>query len=436
MLKDGTALGGEDARQIWAILAEEGKAPTELAFAGQVLPAYSVGIDTWINRLSSTYLRDLCRKRAHFKMVIAPYGGGKTHFLMSLGNRALEEGYAVSYIACTPGIDLNNFFELYRAFVRSIQLPGDDRPGLNRFLRRVVQNKMKQIQEAQAPDPEMAFARWLESVAREDHQDSAFGRVVAEALRSENNPADTIAGDAPVRWLRGEIDTLTRGELAALRLAKYPTKDRNELGRNLTISVARFAREAGIFGVVILLDEAETMFTATGKALLRVLSAMRVMLDLPQGIPGGVPIFGVFSAVPDVLEQLTKYPALEQRMSVRGVSFEKGGDYAPQLHLDKVETQENLLGLIGRRLVGLGQLATGHDFNRTIQDPNVALLAHVAAERNLQIDARRLFVKTWVNVLDTQVKLGERIFTEEELSDRYQGFFEGLRKSEQKESEP
>jgi hypothetical protein len=104
--------------------------------------------------------------------------------------------------------------------------------------------------------------------------------------------------------------------------------------------------------------------------------------------------------------------------------------------LDKVETQENLLGLIGRRLVGLGQLATGHDFNRTIQDPNVALLAHVAAERNLQIDARRLFVKTWVNVLDTQVKLGERIFTEEELSDRYQGFFQGLRKSEQKESEP
>lgn len=86
--------------------------------------------------------------------------------------------------------------------------------------------------------------------------------------------------------------------------------------------------------------------------------------------------------------------------------------------------------------VGLGRLATGHDFNRSIQDLNVALLAHIAAERNLQIDARRLFVKTCVNILDTQVKLGERIFSEEELSDRYQGFFDGLRRSDQQETEP
>jgi hypothetical protein len=252
----------------------------------------------------------------------------------------------------------------------------------------------------------------------------------------ENNPADAIAGDAPFRWLRGEIDTLTREELAALRLAKVPTSDRNELGRNLTISLSRFAREAGVFGVVILLDEAETMFNATGKALLRVLSAMRVTLDLPGSIPGGVPMLGVFSAVPDILEQMTKYPALEQRMAVRGVPFEEGSDYAPQLHLEKVQTQENLLESIGRRLIVLGGLATGHMFNPTIQDSNVALLAHVAAERNLQIDARRLFVKTWVNILDAQVRLEERIFKEEELSERYRGFFESLRQSEQKESEP
>jgi len=183
---------------------------------------------------------------------------------------------------------------------------------------------MKQIQEAGAPDPGIAFGRWLENVAKDDYQESAFGRVVAEALRAENEPTEATAGDAPLRWLRGEIDTLTREELAALRLAKYPAKARNELGRNLILSVASFAREAGVHGVVILLDEAETMFNATGKALLRVLSAMRVMLDMPGGIPGGVPILGVFSAVPDVLEQMTKYPALEQRLSVRGVSFEEG----------------------------------------------------------------------------------------------------------------
>ncbi len=356
MVNDKTGPTVENAQQIWAILAEEGKAPAELGFAGQVLPAYSVGIDGWIDRLGSRYLQGLCRKQAHFKMVIAPYGGGKTHFLMSLGNRALQEGYAVAYIACTQGVDLNNSFDLYRAFIKSIQIPGEDRPGVGRLLRRIIQTKIKQIQEARAPDVEIAFARWLEYVAKEDHQENAFGRVMAEALRFENNPADAIAGDAPIRWLRGEIDTLTKEELAALRLAKFSTKAQKDLGRNLIISIARFLREAGIWGVVILLDEAETMFNATGKALLRVLSAMRVMLDLPGGVPGGAPMFGLFGAVPDVLEQLTKYPALDQRMMVKGVSFEEGGDYAPQLHLEKIQTQENLLRSIGGRLAELAQL--------------------------------------------------------------------------------
>ena len=436
MHEDGKTIGVEDARQIWAILAEEGKAPTELSFAGQVLPIYSVGIEPWIERLRETYLRGLCQKSAHFKMVLAPYGGGKTHFLMSLGSKAIEENYAVAYIACTPGVDLNNSLDLYRAFTKSIQIPGEDKPGLKRFLQRVIQNKVRQIQSAEAPDTDIAFARWLETVAGEDHQESAFGRVMAEALRAEHEPAEATAGDAPLRWLRGEIDTLTKEELAALKLAKYPSKAKNELGRNLIISMTKFAREAGLTGVVILFDEAETMFNATGKALLRVLSAMRVIVDLPGGVPGGVPLFGVFSAVPEVLDQLTKYQALEQRMAVRGVSFDEGSDYAIQLHLEKVQSQEAMLRLIGLRLLALGRVATGHEYDMATQGANVELLARVAAGRNLQIDARRLFVKTCVNILDAQAKVTEKRYSEEELSDRYQGFFESLKQSEKREPEP
>jgi hypothetical protein len=426
----------EDAQQIWAILAEEGKAPSELTFASQVLPAYSVGIDPWIERLTHTYLLGLCRKQAHFKIVIAPYGGGKTHFLMSLGSRALTEGYAVAYVACTQGIDLNNSLDLYRIFIKALQIPGEDRPGIKRLLNRIIQNKMKQIEVAGAPDSDIAFNHWLGNVASDEHQESAFGRIIGEALRAEYEPSQAVAGDAPLRWLRGEIDTLTKEELAALRLAKYPAKTRNELGRNLIISVARFAREAGVLGVVILFDEAETMFNATGKALLKVLSAMRVMIDSPGGVHGGVPLFGVFSAVPDILEQLGKYQALDQRLMVRGVSFEEGGNFAPQLHLDKVQSQEDLLYHIGQRLIELGNLATGHSFDHGIQESNLKKLSIISAERNLQIDARRLFVKTWVNILDAQVGLGERKYTEEELSDRYRGFFDNLRQSEQKDTEP
>jgi hypothetical protein len=229
---------------------------------------------------------------------------------------------------------------------------------------------------------------------------------------------------------------LTREELIALRLAKYPAKAKNELGRNLIISMAKFAREAGLEGVVVLFDEAETMFNATGKALLRVLSAMRVIVDLPGSVSGGVPLLGVFSAVPEVLDSMTKYQALDQRMAVRGVSFEEGSDYATQLHLEKVQSQEAMLRSIGLRLFELGRSATGHEFDREIQTENATRLARVAAGRNLQIDARRLFVKTWVNILDAQAKAPEKRYSEEELADRYQGFFEMLKQSEHREAEP
>jgi hypothetical protein len=429
-------IGQGAALEIWARLAEEGKAPSELTFAGQVLPTYSVGIDPWVGRLTSTYMKILSRTDAHFKLVIAPYGGGKTHFLMAVGSKALIEDFAVAYIGCTQGVDFENTIELYKAFMKSLQLPGEERPGASRMLSRVIKHKMEQIRNAGAPDPEEAFESWLKKVARDDYPENAFGRVMAEALIGEYEPSSAVAGDAALRWLRGELDTLTKDEMTALRLAKVPNRARNELGRNLLLSMFCFIRETGVNGTVVLFDEVETMFTAKGKALQRVLSAMRVMLDVPGTVPGGVPVLGLFSAVPDVLEQLPKYKALEQRMAVKGASFEEGNDYATQLHLDRLQSQEELLQLIGFKLIELGELATGHRFDRSIQEKNVACLAEVAAERNLEVDARRLFVKTCTNILDLQVQQGEQEFSEEELSDRYRGYFDGVKKSEQSESEP
>lgn len=427
----------QDARQLWASLAEEGKAPAELTFASQVLPTYSVGIGPWVDRLAKIYLQDLCRQRAHFKLVIAPYGGGKTHFLMSLGSRALDEGFAVAYIACTRGVSLDSPLDVYRAFVKTLQLPGDEQPGLKRFLRRVLEHKMKQIQVAGAPDPEAAFALSLDQISTDDYPENAFGRVIAEALRALNDPSQAAAGEAALRWLQGDVDTLTKEDLTALRLARVPTRAQPDLGQNLLLSMLQFAKtQAGVQGTVILFDEVETLFNATGKALQRILSAMRVMIDLPAAVPGGVPLMGVFSAVRDVLEQLPKYGALEGRFAVKGVSFEEGGDFAVQIHLEHVGSQEDLLRALGSRLIDLGQTATGHAFDRSIQVPNVQSLAHVAAQRNLQVDAHRLFVKTCVNILQLQANDGEKFLSEDELAKRYAGFFNSLKEQDQAEPEP
>ena len=60
-------------------------------------------------------------------------------------------------------------------------------------------------------------------------------------------------------------------------------------------------------------------------------------------------------------------------------------------------------------------------FDRELQRINARRLAQVASERSLDVDARRLFVKTWVNLLDIQSSEGEREIGGDELMARYSG---------------
>lgn len=323
----------ENALELWARLGSEGKAPTDISRANDAVNAYSVGIDPWINRLSRTYFQKLCKNNAHFKLVIAPYGGGKTHFLVSVGARALKENYAVSYIGCTDNIRFDNALEIYRAFVTSLTMPGCEESGLSTFLKDGVIAYKANLIKDKAPDPEAAMNMWINTLYRTEYPEPTFGRVIATALREITDPEGARTGDAGYRWLRGEIDALTKDERSCLRVPPITAKERNEFGRRMLLSMCKFVKEGGFNGVAILFDEVETLFTAKGKALLRVLAALRVLIDLPVGIPGGVPLFAAFSAVPDVLEQLPKYPALQQRLAVSGVSFAEGNDFAPRLIL-------------------------------------------------------------------------------------------------------
>lgn len=418
-----------DVQQVWARLGEEGKAPTELGHRAHAVPDYTVGIQPWIDRLAQRYLRGLCREDAHFKLVLAPYGGGKTHFLYSFMARALTEKYAVSYVPCSPGLSLDNPLAVYRELVKALRLPGENSPGLQTLIETVIRTKREEIGRAAAPDVEGALRRWRLRLRRDDFPENAFGRVMAAALEAVEGDGDAV-GEAAFTWLQGDPDVLTRGDLQELHLAKPRASDRTAFGRNLLLSFVKFLPQAGVHGLVLLLDEVETLSQVKGKALLRILAALRVFLDSPAGVPGGAPLCGVFAATPDVLDEFSKHPALKQRLAVRGASFAEGNDLAMQLPLDQVLPPETLLEEVGRKLIRVGELATGHAFDARLQENNARLLAEVACERNLDVDARRLFVKTWVNLLELQCHDGERLLERRELADRYAGAFNKVESDE------
>lgn len=415
-----------DARRLWATLAATGTAPTDLVSARSTLPTYSVATGPWLDRLAKRYLTDLCLDSPHFKLVVAHYGGGKTHFLMELGDRAIDENYAVAYVPCASGVSLAKPLELFKETVKRIIFPGDDEcNGIHGLLDRAIEAKRADIRRAGAPDEEIALDRWISTVRKKQYAESAFGRVIGTALRSANREGDDATADAAARWLQGDIDTLSRAELTELRLARMPRSDLERFGRDMFLSLTNFLPESGVNGLVLLLDEVETLFAERGKALRRVLSAMRVLIDI-AGPQARLPLFGVFSAVPDILPQIDNYPALKQRISVRGATFDEGNDFAMQLPLDKMEGQESLLASIGRKLIEVGALATGYDFDSDVQTSNAAALARVAVQRTLEIDSRRLYIKTWVGLLELQSKNGERKLSPSELEDGYRGSIKSI----------
>ena len=294
-----------------------------------------------------------------------------------------------------------------------------------------IKKKRAEIFNRGAPDAASAFERWLHTVERTQYEENAFGRVMAAALQSEDDPVRSPFGEAAFRWLQGDPDTLGRSELEGLGLARISAKDKKKFGRNMLLSLAKFLPESGPCGWVLLIDEVETLFTARGRSLLRVLAAMRILVDLQ-----GVPLLGVFAAVPDVMEQIKLYEALRSRLTVIGASFDQGNDLAVQLHLEKMGKQEELLADIGRKLIQVGSRAKNVSFDAELQSANAEKLARVAAERNLDVDARRLYVKTWVSLLEEQSEKEQRKFEIQELSKRYQGAFDSLRAAESDEFEP
>ena len=420
-----------DAMELWATLGEEGKAPTEITYASQVLPNYTVGFGPWIDRIAARYLHTLCRRAAHFKLALAPYGGGKTHFLVALGVRALLENFAVSYVPCGDGISPDRPLSVYRVLVRKLRLPGDNDTGLQPFLAATVRSKREQITRHGAPDVDAALRMSIFTISRTSYPENAFGRVMAAALRAIDDGGSEI-GDAAIRWLQGDIGTLTPQEMQDLRLERVNKRDENRFGWELMLSLIKFLPQAGVHGLVLLMDEVESLLQGRRIAAeQRILAAMRVLLDRPQGVPGGVPLLGVFSATEGVLEGINPYPALVQRLAVSGATFGEGNDFAPQLALDRVLDQLQMLTEIGERLLEVGRVATGYVFNQELQLRNARSLAQVAFERDLDVDARRLFVKTWVGILEVQATEGdEKEFSHDELEARYQGTFDSLEQAD------
>lgn len=408
----------DDVRIAWSKLVENGTPPDDLDIALQVLPELTVGIDGWIERLSKRYLQDLCRRSSHFKLVLGQYGSGKTHFLLALLARALRENYAVSFLKCKEGVSLEEPLTFYQQIVANLRLPGNAPPGVHCLFETVHANWKARAR--QAPDEVYAWQTMLEDLEKPVFP---FGRVAAAALRHIEAPSlNRELGTAAFLWLSGYHKNLTPKDRTAFRLSGLSKKELQGLGHALRNTLIGFIPQAGVHGLVLLVDETENMMSARGRALARVLNAMRTIIDEGGSDNARMRLLCVFAAIHDIRDPIQQYQALKSRLSVVGQPFHDGSDSAAEIDLEHLGRPKEVLAHIGQRLLAFGEKALSHAFKQDIQQKNLQRLTEVVAVRRLEADARRLFVKAFCALLEEQIS-SEKIFTTDELQSRVSGAF-------------
>ncbi|MCS7183382.1 MAG: ATP-binding protein [Thermoanaerobaculum sp.] len=360
------------------------------------LEHFTVGLDRYLDTLDKEYLSSFVREGgAAFKMLVANYGGGKTHFFYCLRNLAWQHRFVVSYVELRPGESPFHKLELvYSAIARGLvppltnqELLGTYEKGMGPLLRRWAEEKRNELTNKglEGNAFQQAVDSYLESL---DPGDSvSFSRAVRAAFRVqlEDNGEDF---ENLVQWLTGE------GFPPVLK-KKYGITQKVDKTTALMMlrSLARWIRQIGYSGLVVLFDEAEQVPSLPNREKELHLGNLRQIVDECghasfQGLM-------MFYAVPDesFLEgRANVYEALRQRLAT---VFTQDNPSGVKIRLeDPAGKEHEILVEIGRRLAKIYSIAYECPFEPGALQTTVTTVAQEAHRRRFgDVGYKRVFMK-------------------------------------------
>jgi len=369
----------------------------------------NVGTEEFLDVLRNEYLIPIRDARANstFKLVQAPFGGGKTHFLHCLREMAWKEGFATALVGVSPKeCPFDQLAQVYQKVAQTLEAPPpSDEVECDHGIGDVLRAEVRKRQDAFGADE---VQDWLEGELGQARVDNhAFRRAVLlfmEAALEGRREREALLES----YLRGE--SVSRKELQPLAIRDV-LEERNAFG--FLKSLIQVFNVLGMPGVVLLFDEIDRVMSLTVRKKRTIADNMREMIDCcgQSTLPG---LVFVYAVPPEFLTNLVpEYPALEQRL--KGVQrFSTLSPMNPVIDLDHLPVgSDEILKRIGHRLLEIFQAAHEGTLNADLQKGNVDVLAAVMAESQLESGARRTFVKSAVQLFHAQARGGENKMTVE-----------------------
>jgi hypothetical protein len=418
----------QQAQHIVRKLGESGIPPA------RGLEAYTVGLDSLLETLENEYLRGYLKDGgSSFKLVVGEYGSGKSHFLYRLRDIAWQNGYVVSRSELSPKeCPYDNQLKVYQAVVSNLIFHSpdpnvEDAQGIESFLESHFFHVLATLgveQPVTSIGLDLRAKLWLDTILRFKVESPSYRHAVyfyLQAVAEEDEPKKRLIG----AWLRGEAISLRD-----VREFSITERMDRSVAFKMLRSLSQLIHEFGYSGLVLLFDEGDRMVSISSSRTEKVAcDNLREVIDRCAGESLPSTLF-VYAVPPYFVSNIApQYEALSQRISSK-VKFSRKNPFSVQVSLDHLDYPgEELLRLIGERLLNVFEIAYEIKLDRELQAQNIAQLAEACASL-LSTSHRRHFVKSLMDIFTEQRVEGERLYEADNVQGVVRQVTEQLGRSE------
>lgn len=363
------------------------------------VPSFTVGRQRWLTFVEEDLDHYIAEGGAKVRFINGDYGDGKTHFMSVVRHLALQKGFAVSFVVLTREVPIHKFEVVYQTIVR--QLRGTFEGA---GIRGLVDTWADSLAPDLANQDGSSFQERLTALSEELRALPGMDLNFANALVGLFNNRFGLVGEGEAaeerlqarevlyQWFEGS--RVAKRELKPFQIFETLSKTNS---KRLLGSLIAFLRYRGYQGLILLMDELETVIAQSASIRNAAYENVRLLIDNTEHAQY-LHIF--FSIIPDVIlseKGFKSYDALWSR--VRSIGEGKRLNYRSvliDLHRTPLKTEE--LIALGQTLRRIHETAYRWD-GAAVTDELIEKVC-AAQKRMGLLSEVRLFVKQIIRILD------------------------------------
>lgn len=370
----------------------------------------NVGNESILSVLEEEYLGPIAAtgRGSSFKLVQAYYGGGKTHFLLCVRQRAWSRGMCSALVNLSPDeCPFDDTRRIYTSVARELCWPPADTSvaptrGIEHTLAAAYDEKVLQLGET-------GVGEWIETQVRTVPVDAPSWRAGMVSFFRARHAGDAGGEELSAAWLRG--DELSPAEMKTLGVRESITR---ENGMRMLRSLCQGLQGIGSPGLLIAFDEVDRALSLPPKRRRLIADNLRQLIDAcgREQLPG---LLCLYAVPPEFMTNvITEYPALQQRLKGPSALSERSPQ-SPLIDLENLDLPtEALLQQIGARILELFRIGYAEQWDTPLQAANIRALAKEVRDTAFEVAHRRAFVKSAVEMLHGQ-RVGAHPITSDEV---------------------